>query len=170
MAAPHNPALTITLKLNRSKIVINVNSSFRAGAVEAHIRTEAVSLTTESIGSRADVEYEPRRTAPCPNGDVRCRLSVGAVREFQLLNRLQPRQMRRDTHRCTESTFQAEYAGSNGRGVPQLRCSSNEAQWLRHSRRWAARPGLIMRSQRLHRWSKPPSRDRKHSSPQEFAP
>jgi hypothetical protein len=111
MAAPHNPALTITLKLNRSKIVINVNSSFRAGAVEAHIRPEAVSLTTESIGSRADVGYEPRRTAPCPNGDVRCRLRIGAAREFQLLNRLQPRQMRRATHRHTESAIQAEYVG-----------------------------------------------------------
>jgi len=31
MAAPHNPALTaITLMLNRSKIVINVNSFIRA--------------------------------------------------------------------------------------------------------------------------------------------
>ncbi len=37
-------------------------------------------LTTESIGSRAGVEHEPRRTAPFPNGDFwRC-LPVGAAR------------------------------------------------------------------------------------------
>jgi hypothetical protein len=38
MAAPHNPApATITLMLNRSKIVINVNSFIRAHIFRNHV-------------------------------------------------------------------------------------------------------------------------------------
>ena len=62
----------------------------------------------------------PRRFQTVTFGVV-CRSVPRA--EPQLINRLQPRQTRRDTHRCTESTFQAEYAGSNGCGVSQVRCS-----------------------------------------------
>jgi hypothetical protein len=64
------------LTLNRPKIVININSFFRAqifpqsnAAVEPHSRTEVVFRRPTQLLA-ADVEHEPRRTAPFPNGDV----------------------------------------------------------------------------------------------------
>jgi hypothetical protein len=78
MAAPHNPApATITLMLNRSKIVINVNSFiyahiFRNDVVPAkpHSRAEVMAGRPARLLA-ADVADKPRRTAPFPNGDVR---------------------------------------------------------------------------------------------------
>jgi hypothetical protein len=74
MAAPHNPAPTANiLMLNRSKIVINVNSFFRAqispqsscaAPPDRVMPGPAASLLA------AGVQREQRRTVPFPNGDV----------------------------------------------------------------------------------------------------
>jgi hypothetical protein len=77
MAAPHNPApATITLMLNRSKIVINVNSFIRAhifpkswGPAEPRGATEVVAGRPARLLA-ADDDRKPRRTVPFPNGDV----------------------------------------------------------------------------------------------------
>jgi hypothetical protein len=95
IAAPHNPALATNLTLNRPKIVININSFIRAqifpqsnAAAEPHSRTEVVFRRPTQLLA-VDVEHEPRRTAPFPNGDVRTRWSLkkGAGPQRRMLSR-----------------------------------------------------------------------------------
>src|SRR5271163_1200855 len=69
--------------LNRSRIAINVNSFIRAqispqstGAAGPRGRTEVIRRRPTQL-SAADVEHGPRRTAPCPNGDVTTRSQEG---------------------------------------------------------------------------------------------